>query len=328
MGRLRHTAFALSALFALTLAGTVGFMRLEGYGAREALFMTVTVLSTVGMQVRPLGPGGQLLTVALVVLGLGLVLYTVALVAQQLVEGELQEVLGRRRMKRTIEAMERHVIVCGFGRIGRMVCRELHAKPMPFVVVEREESAAQRAESEGYAVLAADATEEDTLQRARVAGAAALIAALPSDAENVFITLTARALRSDLVVVARAETESGAERLRQAGATRVVSPYAIGGHRMAQAILRPAVLDFVDLATHHRSLELQLEEIPIGRPGVAPLAESGVRDHVDVMVIAIRTAAGETRFNPAPSEPLAQGDRLLAVGEARSLRVLEQKLAY
>ena len=176
-------------------------------------------------------------------------------------------------------------------------------------------------------MIAADATEEETLRRAGIARAAALVTALPSDAENVFITLTARALRPDLIVVARAETESGAERLHQAGATRVVSPYTIGGHRMAQAILRPAVLDFVDLATHPRSLELQLEEIPVGRPGVAPLAESGVRDHVDVMVLAIRTAGGETRFNPAPGEPLAQGDRLLAVGEARSLKALEQKLA-
>ena len=138
--------------------------------------------------------------------------------------------------------------------------------------------------------------------------------------------LTARALRPDMTVVARAETESGADRLRQAGASRVVSPYAIGGHRMAQAILRPSVLDFVDLATHHRSLELQIEEIPVGRAGSRLLGESELRENLDVMVIAIRKAQGELRFNPAPTEPLAQGDRLLVAGEVQSLKALEKKL--
>jgi len=325
--RLRHIALGLGVLLGLTLAGTLGYMRLEGYDFREALFMTVVVLSTVGLQVRPLGPAGQVVTMALVVLGLGVVLYTVALITQQMIEGEIQRVFGRRRMQRTIDAMQGHVIVCGFGRIGRMVCRELQAKPMPFVVVEQDEAAVRRADEENYAVVVADATQEESLRRAGVARANAVVAALPSDAENVFLTLTARALQPALVVVARAESETGAERLRQAGASRVVSPYTIGGHRMAQAILRPAVLDFVDLATHHRSLELQIEEIPVGRSGVVPLAESGVREHVDVMILAIRKAGGEMRFNPAPEEPLAQGDRLLAVGEARRLKALELRLA-
>lgn len=230
-------------------------------------------------------------------------------------------------MERTIEAMQQHVIVCSYGRMGRMVCRELAAKPLPFVVVERDEGEMRRAEDERCAVLLGDATEEETLRHAGILRATALVAAVPSDAENVFITLTARALRPDLVVVARAETESGAERLRQAGATRVVSPYAIGGHRMAQAILRPSVLDFVDLATHHRSLELQIEEIPVGRAGSRPLGESELRQNLDVMVIAIRKAAGELRFNPAPSEALAQGDRVLVAGEAQSLKALERRLA-
>lgn len=302
-------------------------MHLEGYGFREALFATVTTLSTVGVQVRPLGAGGQVLTIVLIVLGLGVVLYTAALVTQQMIEGELQAIFGRRRMQRRIEAMTDHVIVCGFGRIGRMVCRELQAKPLPFVVIERDPAVFARAEEEGHAAIGADSTDEDALRQAGIARASALVAALGSDAENVFITLTARSLHPKLTVVARAESEAGADRLRQAGATRVVSPYAIGGHRMAQAILRPAVLDFVDLATHHRSLELQLEEIPVGRAGSGPLAESGVRDHVDVMILAIRKMSGETRFNPAPEELLTAGDRLLAVGEAASLKALERRLA-
>jgi voltage-gated potassium channel len=316
----------LGALLVLTVAGTVGYMRLEGYSLGEAVFMAVTVLSTVGLQPRPLGPGGQTVTVVLIVLGLGVVLYTVGLITQQVIEGEFRALFGRRRMERDIEEMQGHVIVCGFGRMGRMVCRELAAKPVPFVVLERDEAGVRRAEDDRYAAILGDATEEDILRKAGIMRASALITAVPSDAENVFIALTVRALRPELACVARAETESGVERLRQAGATRVVSAYAIGGHRMAQAILRPSVLDFVDLATHHRSLELQIEEIPINRAGSRPLGESEVRDNLDVMVIAVRKAGGELRFNPTPMEPLAQGDRLLVVGEAQSLKALERKL--
>jgi voltage-gated potassium channel len=327
MGRLRHIVLGVGALMVLTCAGTLGYMRLEGYSLREAIFFTVGVLSTEGLQVRPLSGGGQVLTMVLIVLGIGVVLYTVGLIAQQMIEGELQALVGRRRMQRTIEAMHGHVIVCGFGRMGRMVCRELQSKPMPFIVVDRDEQATARAEEHGYPFIAADATEEESLRRAGMEHASALITALSSDADNVFLTLTARALRRDLTIVARAETEGGAERLRQAGATRVISPYAIGGHRMAQAILRPAVLDFVDLTTHHRSVELQFEEIAVTRAGTMPLAQSGVREHVDVMVIAIRRSDGETRFNPSPDEPLAQSDRLLVIGQPQSLKRLERALA-
>ena len=327
MQRFRSALIGIGVLVLLTGIGTVGYMRLEGFSLGETIFMTVTVMSTVGLQPRPLGAGGQALTIVLVVLGLGVVLYTVALVTQQVIEGEFRALFGRRRMERVINAMQGHVIVCSFGRMGRMVCRELAAKPMAFVVVERDEAEVRRAEDERCAVVLGDATEEEILQRAGIMRAAALVAAVPSDAENVFITLTARALRPDMTVVARAETESGADRLRQAGASRVVSAYAIGGHRMAQAILRPSVLDFVDLATHHRSLELQIEEIPVGRAGSRPLGESELRENLDVMVIAIRKAQGELRFNPAATELLAQGDRVLVAGEAQSLKALERRLA-
>lgn len=327
MNRFRNALIGLAALVVFTALGTVGYMRLEGFRFGEALFMTVAVLSTVGLQPRPLGPNGQALTIVLVVVGLGVVLYTVALVTQQVIEGEFRALFGRRKMERIIDALHGHVIVCGFGRMGRMVCRELAAKPVPFVVIERDEAEAQRAEREGCVVLLGDATEEDVLRRAGLLRAEALVSAVPSDAENVFITLTARALRSDVVVVARAESDSGADRLRQAGVTRAVSAYAIGGHRMAQAILRPSVLDFVDLATHHRSLELQIEEIPVGRAGSCELGASELRTHLDVMVIAIRKADGALRFNPAATELLAHGDRVLVAGEAQRLKALERELA-
>ncbi len=325
MGRVRHILLGVGALAILTLAGTIGYMHLEGYSPGEATFFTIGVLATEGLQIRPLSAGGRVLTMGLMVLGIGVVLYTVALIAQQTIEGELQALVGRRRMKRTIEALRGHAIVCGFGRMGRMVCRELQAKPMPFVVVDRNEDAGRRVEEQGYLLITGDATEEETLRRAGMASAAAVITTLPSDAENVFLTLTARATSPALTIVARAESEAGADRLRQAGATRVVSPYTIGGHRMAQAILRPAVLDFVDLTTYHQSVELQFEEVAIARR--AGTLASGVRDHVDVMVIAIRKPDGTTRFNPSPNEDLMPGDRLLVIGQAQSLKRLERELA-
>ena len=327
MRRLDEIAYGIVAILVLTVCGTVGYVYIEGYRPMEALYVTVGVLSTLGLQVRPsLSPQGQALTIALVVLGIGVVLYTLVLIAQQAIGGELRAILGRRRMERAIDAMQDHVIVCGFGRIGRIVCRELRAKPAPFVVVESDETVVREIDRDEYLGVHGDATAEESLQRAGIARASALVAVLPSDAENVFVTLTARALQPTLVVVARAETETGAARLAQAGATRVVSPYTIGGHRMAQAILRPAVLDFVDLAAHHLSLELQLEEIPITRAVASPLASSGVRDHVDVMVVAIYKADGSVRFNPTPDELVVRGDRLLAVGAAHSLKALEQQL--
>ena len=327
MSRLRHILVGVGALCVLTVVGTIGYMRLEGYTPGEASFFTLGVLATEGLQIRPLSPAGRVLTAALMILGIGIVLYTVALIAQQTIEGELQTFVGRRRMQRTIETLRGHVIVCGFGRMGRMVCRELQTKPMPFVVVDRAESAGRRAEEQGLLLVSGDATEEETLRRAGMANAVAVITTLPSDAENVFLTLTARAMAPALTIVARAESETGAERLRQAGATRIVSPYTIGGHRMAQAILRPAVLDFVDLTTQHQSVELQFEEIAICRSTGTTLASSGIRDYVDVMVVAIRKPDGATRFNPAPDEALMPGDRLLVIGEAQSLKRLERELA-
>src|SRR5688572_27470219 len=166
MERFRNALIGIAALVVLTAIGTAGYMRLEGFRFGEALFMTVAVLSTVGLQPRPLGPAGQALTVVLVVLGLGVVLYTVALVTQQIIEGEFRALFGRRKMERIIDAMHGHVIVCSFGRMGRMVCRELAAKPMPFVVVERDESEVRRAEDEGCTVVLGDATDEDVLGRA------------------------------------------------------------------------------------------------------------------------------------------------------------------
>ena len=232
-------------------------------------------------------------------------------------------------MHKRIGVLSNHYLVCGFGRIGEVVCRELASKPAPFVVIEQQEERTREAEANQYLVLQGDATEEKTLLAAGVRQARGLFAALATDAGNVFVTLTAKELNPALFIVARAETERSERTLLRSGADKVISPYAMGGHRMAQAALRPAVVDIIDLATHHQSLELQLEEIqvPVSSPcnGVA-LRDSGLWEQPGVMVVAIKRASGKMLFNPAPGEKIEAGDSLIALAEAPQLKEIERRV--
>src|SRR3990172_2949760 len=326
LSRLRVASLFILGVVA---AGTFGYHFLEDYTWLESLYMTIITLSTVGFQeVRPLSPLGRIFTMVLLVAGLGVFFYTAVAVAQQVVEGEFQQFFGRRRMEKRISALDRHYIVCGFGRIGEVICRELASKPVPFVVIEREEERARKVEEAQYLMLPGDATDEKILLAGGVAKAKGLFAALPTDADNVFVTLTAKELNPALVVVARAESERSEKTLKHAGADTVISPYAMGGHRMAQAALRPAVVDVIELATHHQSLELQLEEIgvPSGSPcsGVT-LGDSGL-EQLGAIVVAIKRTSGKMIFNPSPKETIEAGDRLVALADAPGLKELERRV--
>jgi len=317
------------ALASIVAAGVSGYMLIVGMGFTDALYMTVTTLSTVGFrEVMPLGRGGQWFTMALIVGGVGIVFYSATAVARDLIEGQLRRDFGRRRVQRQINKMADHVIVCGFGRMGRAVCKELAAKPVPFVVVDRDADALCHADTEGYAALAGDACEDATLQAAGIARAQGLVAALSKDADNVYVILSARELNPGLQIVARAEDERGRRKMLHAGATRVVSPYAIGGHRMAHALLRPAVLDVLDLATHSRALELQIEELAVPAGAFcagATLAASGLREEHGVIVIALKRGE-EMHFNPAAETCIDPGDRLVLMGSRDALVELERRL--
>ena len=321
-----------AALFivVIVMVGVVGYHALEGYTWLEAVYMTAITLSTVGFrEVRPLSPRGQVFTIALLVGGLGVVFYTMVAVAEKVIEGEFQQFFGRRRMHKRIGELTGHYLVCGFGRIGEVVCRELTSKPVPFVVVEQQEERVREAEAAQYLVVQGDATDEKILVTAGVAQAKGLFAALATDAGNVFVTLTAKELNPALMVVARAETERSERALLRSGADKVISPYSMGGHRMAQAALRPAVVDIIDLATHHQSLELQLEEItvPASSPcnGVA-LRDAGLCEQPGVIVVAIKRASGKMLFNPPPGEQIAAGDSLIALAEAPQLKEIERRV--
>lgn len=322
-------ATAILLIISVTAVGVVGYMMICGIGFTDALYMTVITLTTVGYhEVVPLGPAGQYFTMALLLGGLGIVLYSATLVARDLIEGELQRLFGRRKVQRQIAEMREHVIVCGFGRMGRIVCQELAAKPAPFIIVDRDPEALRHAEGDGYLSLEGDATEDAVLMAAGIERATGLVAALSTDAANVYVVLSARELRPDLRIIARAEDERSERKLTHAGATRVVSPYTIGGHRMAHALLRPAVVDVIDLATHSRSIELQIEEVQVVAGGYCDgqtLAESGVRRQLGLIVIAIIAASGEMLFNPADETRIGAGDRLVLMGPTANLREIERR---
>jgi voltage-gated potassium channel len=321
---------ALGALSFLIAIGVLGYMGIEGASFFDALFMTVTTLSTVGYrEVVPLGVAGRWFTMALILSGLGVVFYSASLVAADVIEGRLQSVLGRRRVQRQIERLTGHYIVCGFGRMGKIVCKELAAKPVPFVVVDNNPETVRYLQEQQYLYVEGDATEDDSLLAAGIRKARGVVTALSKDSDNVYVVLSARQLNPDLLIVARAEDERSEPKLIHAGATRVVSPYVIGGSRMAGALLRPAVLDVVDLATHYHSMELKIEELPVGPGGFSggeTLGTSGLREQSGLIVIAIKKANGDMLFNPDADARIQPGDRLVVMGQAASLHDLEQRL--
>lgn len=232
-------------------------------------------------------------------------------------------------MEKRIGSLTQHYLVCGFGRIGEVVCAELASKPVPFVIIEQDEERVRKAEESQYLVFRGDASHEEALVMCGVTKARGLFATLPTDAGNVFVTLTAKELNPSLFVVARAESERSARMLGHAGADKVISPYAMGGHRMAQAALRPAVVDIIELATHHQSLELQLEEIAVPRESRclgATLRDSALCGGLEVIVIAVKQASGRMLFNPSPEYRVEAGDRLVVLAEALRLKELEERV--
>jgi voltage-gated potassium channel len=321
---------AIAALFALTVVGVVGYMTIAGMGFSDALFMTVTTLSTVGYrEVQPLDTAGRVFTIVLIFGGLGVVFYSASLIAAQVIGGEIQRSLGRRKVQRQISQTADHFIVCGFGRMGRIVCKELAAKPVPLIVVEKDPEALQQAEAQQYLCVEGDATEDGVLMQAGIKRARGLVAALSTDSDNVYVVLSGRELNPDLLIVARAEDDRSERKLLHAGATRVVSPYVIGGHRMAHALLRPAVLDVIDLATHYRSIELQIEEVSVAKGGFCEgvtLQESGIREKLGIIVVAIKKQNGDMVFNPASQARIEAGDRLVLIGQTDNLREIERRL--
>jgi voltage-gated potassium channel len=306
----------------------VGYVLIEGWTPWEAFYMTVTTVATVGYrEVHPLSIPGQVFTVVLIVGGVGTVFYTATWIATLIVEGGLHRRFEQRRFTRMLHELEDHFIVCGSGRIGEIIARELQRQGIPFVVIERNPDRVHAAIERGWLAVEADASQEDVLTRVGVHRARGLIAAVGTDAENVYTVLTARVMRPDLFIIARVESEDSEHKLKRAGADRVISPYQIGAAHMVQTALRPAVVDFVHLATSPEHLELSMEQVRVRED--SPIAgrsivDAGIRQKYGVIIVAIKRAAGGMDFNPAPEAVIRPGDELVVLGQPASVKALEE----
>ena len=306
-------------------------MLIEGWNAWDAFYMTVITVTTVGYkEVHDLSRVGQAFTVVLLLGGVGAALYTFTLLATVVVEGGLPKRLQRRRQARMLDTIKDHFIICGYGRIGSIVAQQFQRQKVPFVVVERDSARIQEAIDSGALAFEADASREDVLKRAGIERARGLIAAVGTDAENVYTVLSARVLRPELFIVSRAETEDASIKLTRAGADRVISPYSIGAIQIAQTALRPAVVDFVALATSSDNLELAMEEIPVAP--TSPLVNQSIvnanlRQRFGVIVVGIQRADRRIEFNPSPDAGIRAGDKLVVMGRPDSLKELELEAA-
>ncbi len=321
----RRLGVGVTVLLALVAVGTLGFRWLAQMSWIDAVYMTVTTLATVGYgEVQPLGPAARVFATLFILAGVGATLYTVSAIAEFVIAGRIGELLGRRAMERTLASLRDHVIVCGYGRLGHALATELARSGVPLVVVDEDPAVGERFAERGWPFLCASAVDEGVLERAGIARARAIVAATGSEAVNVFIALAAREASADIAIHARAETASGERRLRSAGAQGVVSPHTLGGERLAQAILRPAVVDFMQLSAPGSGTEIDLEEIVVGARSplvglrIDDLAERGAR----VSVVAIKRVAAPLSLNPGAGSAFEIGDRIVVIGDRASVRRL------
>jgi voltage-gated potassium channel len=324
----RRLLLMLAVPTLLMVVGSLGYHFIEGRPYFDSLYFTVITLTTVGYgDIVPETRAGRVFTIFLALGGIFALFYVAGEMIRLVVSGEVQTVLGRRRMEQNLSEMTGHLIVCGFGRMGRLVCKEFAAQRLPFVVIDRDEKLLEGFPFENAVPMHGDATSDEVLRHAGIDRARALVTVLASDADNLYITMSARLLNDKLFIVARAEGEPAEKKLQRAGASRVVSPYTIGGSRMAQAVLRPAVVDFIELATRTEHLDLQIEETLIAagsRLANRSLEESRVRREMGVIIVAIKKAAGHMVFNPPGDAVMAPGDLLITLGNRNQLDQLDQ----
>ena len=315
-----HPVILGVTLLALVVTiGTLGYLTIEdGWTLIDAFYMTMLTITTVGYhEIHPLGTAGRIFTSVLVVTGLGVLLYTLTRVAQSVFEGELANVLGKRRMMNRIDELDRHYVICGFGKVGRPVAEGLSREGLPFVIVENSPDVGEALADLGFLHLQGDATDEGVLERAGVRRANTLLALLPSDADNLYITIAARDLNPDIKVIARATDQSGETRLKRAGAHDVVSPARIAGLRVLHAAVNPSAVEFMEIVTQQQALQLSLTDIEVtsrseltGRT----IAECGIRGRYGVIIVAVKRDSGML-FNPDPGTTITPGDILVVLGE-------------
>ncbi len=320
----RRVRIGLGALALVLIVGTVGYL-LFGFGFEDAVFQTVITVSTVGFNSQhPLDAGSKVFTIILILVGVGTALYTFSAVLEVLIEGHMRDLVRRRRMERDIARMDRHVFVCGWGRVGREVAQFLDTAGRDVVVVDRDPG---RLGEVPYPTVQGDVTDDEVLRQAGIDRASTLVAALDTDADNLYVTVAGKSMRPDLQIIARARNESSEPKLVRAGADRVVNPQQLGGDRMAAFVTQPHVVDFVDVVMHDGTLKFRLEELTVS--DVSSLAGKSIRaaqlrDRTGALVLAIRRPDGSFITNPSPDDTIRAGDVLISVGTAEQLGSLSQ----
>jgi len=319
----RRVWFGMIAMTLIVMGGTAGYMAL-GLGFLDALYQTVTAVTTVGFrEVGEFGAGEKVFTIALLVVGVGTALYTFGVLIEALVEGHFSDLVATRRMHRRINAMENHVIICGWGRVGRAIARSVENAGVDVIIVDRDPHRLLQAP---HPTVEGDISDDEVLRKAGIERAKVLVAALNTDADNLYVTVSGRALRPDLFIIARARNESSEVKLARAGADRVVNPQRIGGERMAAFAVQPHVAEFLDVVMHEENLEFHLEEFTV--PAASPLAgqslrETHIRDRTGALVLAVRQPSdGTFATNPAPETVIEPGSVLIAIGTTDQLSAL------
>jgi voltage-gated potassium channel len=330
MENTKHLITGIIMALGIVIFGTAGYMLIEDWKLFDALYMTVITVSTVGFsEVHQISQVGRLFTILLVFFGVGFSLYIAAAVVQFMVEGRIRLILGRRRLEKKISRIKNHYIICGYGRIGRVLCRNLKRKPFDLVVIEKNPELISAMDADGVLYISGDAADEENLLRAGIKRAKGLIAVLASDADNVFLVLTARQLDPDLLIIARGSQEESKSKLQAAGANTVESPYDIGAASMAHRIIRPTVTSFLDLAFAHKRKDIQMEEIPVSASSDlvnVMLKDTGIRQKYNLIIIAIKKPGKSMLFNPSFEAIIEVGDTIIAVGEEINLQKLEHIL--
>jgi voltage-gated potassium channel len=331
MNSTRHLLIAIFLSTVIIFGGTVGYMLIENWNFLDALYMTVITISTVGFrEVHQVNDSmGRWYTIFLVMFGVGFTLYVTSAVVQFMVEGRIRVIMGRRRLDRQIDRLKQHYIVCGYGRIGRVLCRDLQQAPTDLIVLESNPALVPKMEQDGMLYIRGDATDEDILIKAGIRKAKGLVAVLATDTDNVFLVLTARQLAPELKIIARAGQDGSKKKLLAAGANYVESPYELGAVSMARRIVRPTVTNFLDLALKRERQDILMEEIPVSKYSLlvnVPLKDSGIRQKYNLIIIAIKKPDGSMQFNPSFESRLTAGDTVVAVGDPGNLKEMAKLL--
>jgi voltage-gated potassium channel len=331
-GELKTGLVVIAVVVVIILAGTLGYTLIEGWSLLDSLYMTVITIFTVGFgEVHPLSRGGHVFTLLLIIGGVGAILWGIGRMVEFVVGGQLSGMFRRRAVRRQVDKLDGHFIVCGYGRVGEAVARQFAVHGAPFLVVESDPGNAARVEADGFLAVQGDATADETLESAGIARAKGLVAALGSDAGNIFLTLSARVLNPKLLIVARAGSDDIVSKLTRAGADSVVTPYGLGGKRMATLMLKPLVGDYLEVVTGGGELEFRVEELElageccvIGRT----IGDMEVRARTGATILAVRRAvSGIFETNPSPDSHLNTGDRIIAIGTPAQITKLEELIA-